>query len=215
VQLIYQAITQFGPSIALVTDKLSLDVMKEKPRGNEGLISGKRRTALIVFALSLSVMLTIAYLLAFKGIIPVFEANKVGHVLGSDVLENAGALVWEQAKARTMMLSVAIIAQSVLILSLRRLNKPIYKSSRRDWNWRIWPLIISFPIFHVILMYLPQIQYAFSVIGIRLAIIQLAPIDWLIVLALGLVPVASLELTKLMIGKIEQVTVKSAALSLV
>jgi P-type Ca2+ transporter type 2C len=32
VQLIYQAITQFGPSIALVTDKLSLDVMKENPR---------------------------------------------------------------------------------------------------------------------------------------------------------------------------------------
>jgi hypothetical protein len=58
-------------------------------------------------------------------------------------------------------------------------------------------------------MYVPQIQYAFSVIGIRLAIIQLAPIDWLIVLALGLVPVALLELTKLMIGKREQATVKS------
>jgi Ca2+-transporting ATPase len=209
VQLIYLALTQFGPSIALVTDKLSLDVMKEKPRSNEGLISGKRSTALIVFTLSLAITLSIAYLLPLNNITPVFEANKVGHVLGLDALESSSALVWEQAKARTMMLSVAIIAQSVLILSLRRLNKPLYKSSRQDWNWRIWPLIVSFPVFHAVLMYVPQIQYAFSTIGIRVEIIPLAPIDWLIVLALGLAPVELLELTKIMIDKRELAKAKS------
>ncbi len=83
-QLIYIAITQFAPSIALVTDKLSGDVMKEKPRSHEGLIGGKRRTALIVFALSLALMLTVAYLLALYDIMPVFGANTAGHVLGSD-----------------------------------------------------------------------------------------------------------------------------------
>ena len=69
-QLIYIAITQFAPSIALVTDKLSLDVMKYQPRKNEGLISGNRKTALIVFALSLAAMLTIIYFFAMKDILP-------------------------------------------------------------------------------------------------------------------------------------------------
>jgi magnesium-transporting ATPase (P-type) len=213
VQLIYLALTQFGPSIALVTDELSLDVMKEKPRSNEGLISGKRSTALIVFTLSLAVMLSIAYLLPLNNITPVFEANKVGHVLGLDSLQSSSALVWEQAKARTMMLSVAIIAQSVLILSLRRLNKPLYKSFRQDWNWRIWPLIIAFPVFHVVLMYVPQIQYAFSAIGLKFQIIPLVPTDWLIVLALGLAPVALLELTKIMMSKREHAKAKSVSQS--
>jgi P-type Ca2+ transporter type 2C len=208
-QLIYIAITQFAPSIALVTDKLSLDVMTEKPRGNEGLISGNRRTALIVFALSLTLMLTIAYLLALNGVTPVFDANKAGHVLSPDAFESSSAFFWEQAKARTMLLSVAIIAQSALILSLRRLNKPIYKTARQDWNWKIWPFIISVPVFHALLMYVPQIQYALSAIGIRFELIQLAPIDWLIVLVLGLAPVALLELTKIMMEKREHAKAKS------
>jgi magnesium-transporting ATPase (P-type) len=158
-------------------------------------------------------MLSIAYLLSLNGIRPVFEANKVGNVLSSDVLETGGALVWEQAKARTMLLSVAIIAQSLLILSLRRLIKPIYKTSRKDWNWKILPFIISFPIFHAVLMYVPQIQYAFSAIGIRLEIIQLVPTDWLIVLALGITPVALLELTKIIMGKREHVKAKNVVQS--
>ena len=203
-QLIYIALTQFAPSIALVTDKLSGDVMKEKPRSNEGLIGGKRRTALIVFALSLALMLTVAYLLALYDVLPVFGANTVGHVLESGLPDSSTALMWEQAKARTMLLSVAIIAQSVLILSLRRLNKPLYKSLKQDWNWKIMPLVLSIPIFHIILMYVPQIQYAFAAIDIRFEIIPLSALDWLIVLALGLVPIALLELTKLVWARKEK-----------
>ena len=109
-----------------------------------------------------------------------------------------------------MLLSVAIIAQSALILSLRRLNKPIYKSLIEDWNWKIWPLILSIPVFHAVLMYVPQIQYAFSAIGIRFEIIQLAPIDWIIVFALGLAPIALLELAKILMGKREQAKMKSS-----
>jgi Ca2+-transporting ATPase len=208
-QLIYIAITQFAPSIALVTDKLSGDVMKEKPRSHEGFLGGKRRTALIVFSLSLALTLTVAYLLALFDILPVFGANTAGHVLSSDLLKSPSALIWEQAKARTMLLSVAIIAQSVLILSLRRLNKPIYKSLKQDWNWKIMPLVLSIPVFHAILMYVPQIQYALAAIGINFEIIPLTFIDWLLVLALGLAPIALLELTKSVMGKREQTKIRA------
>ncbi len=53
-QFVYIAITQFAPSLALVTDKLSVDVMKEKPRTHEGLIGGRRKTALIIFSIALA-----------------------------------------------------------------------------------------------------------------------------------------------------------------
>ncbi len=194
-QFTYLAITQLAPSIALVTDKLSSDVMEEKPRTNEGLISGKRRNALIVFALSLSVVLAVAYLLASYDMIP-FESN-ASEYFRSDILGTQTSILYEQAEARTMLLSVAIIAQSALILSLRRLSKPLNKSIKEDRNWSIWPLIVSVPIFHALLMYVPQIQKTISAIGINLEIIPLSPIDWLVVLALGLTPIALLELTKI------------------
>jgi P-type Ca2+ transporter type 2C len=190
-QLIYIAITQFAPSMALVTDKLSCDVMKEKPRSHEGLIGGKRRIALIVFSLSLAAMLGIAYILAMSDIGPFFDAISL-----ANLSKPVNAISLEQAEARTVLLSVAIIAQSALILSIRRLNKPIYKSLREDKNWKIWPFVIGVPVFHAMLMYVPQVQYALSVVGIRFELVALEPADWLLVLIMGLLPVALLELTK-------------------
>ncbi len=118
---------------------------------------------------------------------------------------------WEQAEARTALLSIAIVAQSALILSLRRLNKPIYKSLREDKNWKIWPLIISVPIFHLMLMYIPQIDYALSTVGIRFELVQLEPLDWLVVLAMGLFPIALLELTKIIWSRKDKAKMNIAA----
>jgi P-type Ca2+ transporter type 2C len=196
-QLIYIAITQFAPSIALVTDKLSLDVMKFKPRKNEGLISGNRRNALIVFALSLAAMLTIIYFFAMKDVLPYIEPPGFAHLLIPDILESAASLSYDQARARTMLLTVAIISQSALVLSLRRFSKPLFKSIREDRNWKIWPLIISVPIFHTILIYLPVIQEIFTTIGINFELVPLGAIDWLVVLTFGLTPVGLIELMKL------------------
>jgi Ca2+-transporting ATPase len=171
-QLIYIATTQFAPSLALVTDQLSADVMKEKPRNNEGLISGKRQTALVIFALSLTVVLTIAYLMAFYDISPLVGLNKVGFVPNFNASDPLNPVNWEQAKARTMLLSVAVISQSLLVLSLRRLNKPVYKSLKQDWNKKIIPLIVAVPVFHAVLMYVPQIQYGLATLGINFEIIR-------------------------------------------
>ncbi len=195
-QLIYIAITQFAPSLALVTDKLNIDVMKEKPRSHEGLIGGRRKTGLIVFSLSLAVMLAFSYIMAFYDIGPFFDAS-VGQIVGSNLQINPGTLAWEQEEARTVLLSIAIVAQSALILSLRRLNKPIYKSIKEDNNWKIWPLVISVPIFHLMLMYLKPLDSALVAIGIQFELVQLGIVDWAMVLIMGLAPVGFLELAKL------------------
>jgi magnesium-transporting ATPase (P-type) len=148
-----------------------------------------------VFALSLAAMLSIGYILAFADVAPIFGAS--AQALSPNLGASVNSVALEQAEARTVLLSVAIIAQSALILSLRRLNKPMYKSLREDKNWKIWPLVVLIPIFHVMLMYIPQMQYALSQIGIRFELTQLEPLDWLLVLALGLTPIALLELTKI------------------
>jgi P-type Ca2+ transporter type 2C len=198
-QLIYIAITQFAPSMALITDKLSADVMKEKPRSHEGLIGGRRRTALIVFSVSLAAMLGIAYYMAMSDIGPFFDARAFAN-LGN----NTSALSLEQAEARTVLLTIAIVAQSALILSIRRLNKPMYKSLREDKNWKMWPFIIGVPLFHALLMYVPQVQFALSMIGIRFELVQLEPMDWLLVLIMSLLPVALLEMTKIVWARKEK-----------
>ena len=205
-QLIYLATIQFILPFALVIDKLNQDVMKEKPRSKEEFISGHRRTLLIVFALSLSIMLATVYLLTLNGVMPVFDANKGGFIPNLNPVDPRNSINWEQAKARTMFISVIVVAASTLILSLRRLNKPIYKSLRQDMNRKIWLIILSIPIVHLILMYTPMIQYGLLGLGINLEIIQLTSIDWLIVLSLGLIPIALLESTKLIQHKNRKMT---------
>jgi magnesium-transporting ATPase (P-type) len=117
-----------------------------------------------------------------------------------------GTLAWEQEEARTVLLSIAIVAQSALIFSLRRLNKPIYKSIKEDNNWKIWPLILSVPIFHLMLMYLKPLDNALVAIGIQFELVQLGITDWVIILIMGLAPVGLLELAKLIWRKREKAT---------
>jgi Ca2+-transporting ATPase len=171
--------------------------MKEKPRIKADFISGHRRTELIIFSLTLALVLSIAYALTTDGLIATFAQNREGFIPSISQADSINAESWEQAKARTMFLSVAIIAESSLILSLRRLSKPIYKSLKEDSNWKIWPFVLAIPIVQLVLMYVPAIQYLFLKIGINLEIIQLLPIDWLIVLALGLTPITLLEVVKI------------------
>jgi magnesium-transporting ATPase (P-type) len=183
--------------MALIIDKIGKEGMKQKPRIKSDFISGHRRTELIIFALSLALVLSIAYTLSTNGLIATFAQNKEGFIPTLSHSDPVTSESWEQAKARTMFLTIAIIAESSLILSLRRLSKPIYESLKEDPNWKIWPFILSIPIVQVVLMYVPGIQYFFLKIGINLGIIQLSPIDWLIVLALGLTPLILLESAKI------------------
>jgi magnesium-transporting ATPase (P-type) len=142
-------------------------------------------------------MLFVAYLLSLNGVLPVFDGNKVGLTPNLSQVNPLDSVSWAQAKARTMLQSVALVAECSLILSLRRIKKPIYKSLREDPSWIIWPFILAIPMFHALLMYLPATQLFLLRLGVNFEIIQLTGIDWLIVLALGLTPIALLELFKI------------------
>jgi Ca2+-transporting ATPase len=171
-------------------------VRKEKPRNNEDIFAGHRKTALIIFALSLAAMLTVAYFATLNGVLPVFDGNKIGYMPNLSPSNSLNSVDWAQAKARTMLHSVIFVAECTLILSLRRLKKPIYKSLTEDRNWAIWPFILSVPLAHLFLMYIPQLQQILLKFGVNFEIIQLTGIDWAIVIAIGLIPIFLLEIYK-------------------
>jgi len=201
-QHIYIFITAHSlPPFGLIIDRLSKDVMREKPRDRE-VITKQHKIAFISLSISLAFVFFIAYFGTLNGIIPISEGNKMGFIPHFGPYNPYDPIDWAQAKARTMLLTVIFVAECTLIISIRRMNKPLHKTLREDNYWVIWPFILTVPLAHLVLMYIPasQLILAHSV-GINLEIIQLTWIDWIIAASLGLVPIALLESIKTLLRK--------------
>jgi len=185
------------PPFALIIDRMSKDVMKEKPRDMEG-ITRQQQAAFLLFSISLALMFYIVYFGTLDGFIPFFEENRMGYIPSFTPDDFLNPANWAQAKARTMLHTVAFIAECTSIMSLRRMNKPIHRILKEDHYWIVWVLILLVPLAHLILMYIPEIQSIFVLtLSISLDIIHLTWIDWTIAILLGLVPILSLESCKM------------------
>jgi len=190
------------PPFAIIIDRLSKDVMKEKPRDTEGIFNKQLEIALLIYSLSLALMFYIVYFATLHGVIPVFEENKIGYIPSFDPSDFLNPMHWAQAKARTMLHTVAFVSECTLVISLRRLNKPIHRILKEDNYWITWPFILLVPLAHLILMYIPETQLILmETVGINLEVIHLTWIDWLIALGLGLIPILLLESYKIWLLK--------------
>ncbi|MGD0330074.1 MAG: cation-transporting P-type ATPase [Nitrososphaeria archaeon] len=186
------------PPFAILIEQLSGGIMKEKPRNTEDIFTKRIIIALLLFSISLAFMLFVTYYTTISGLIPVFAENKLGYVPNFSASNFLNPIDWAQAKARTMLLTVVLIAECTLVISLRRINKSIFEILRENNFWVIWLLILSVPIAHLTLMYIPSIQsILFNYFGINLEIIRLSFIDWIIAIVLGLMPVTLLEIYKM------------------
>jgi len=182
------------PPFAIILDTLSKDLMKERPRNSEGIFTKQLKVALLLFSISLAITFYIVYFGTLYGIIPFFELNKMGYRPDFSPRGFLNPIDWAQAKARTMFHTVALITECLLIISLRRMDKSIFTTLRDDNYWSIWPFILAVPLAHIMLMYIPGIQYfLMASIGMNLEIIRLTSIDWAIAIGIGLVPILLLE----------------------
>jgi len=180
---------------ALIIDRLSKDVMKQKPRDREN-ISKSQKISFVVILISFALVFSTVYFATLNGTLPVFEENKIGFVPHFSP-DSYNPIDWTQAKARTMLLTVMAIAESTLVLSLRRANKPLYKVLLEDNNWAVWFFILLVPLITIALMYIPSIQLFLSqAVGVNFDIIPLTWIDWTIAITLGLLPIVLFEFTK-------------------
>ncbi len=190
------------PPLGIIVDRVSKDVMKEKPRDTEAILNKRLVIALLLFSASLGLMLYAVYFFTLGGTIPVFAGNRIGYVPDFNPNNLLDSVNWSQAKARTMLLTVIFVAECALVISLRRMNKSFSKILKEDNYWIIWPLILFVPLAHVLLMYVPAIQLFLAVrLGIDLELITLTWIDWIIAFAVGLTPIALLEACKYWVRK--------------
>jgi Ca2+-transporting ATPase len=190
------------PPLGIIIGRTNEDVMKEKPRDSEGIFNRQVAIALFAYAISLAIMLYIAYYETLNGTIPLFAGNMTGYTPSFNIINPLNPVAWEQAKARTMLHSVIVVAECPFVFSLVQMNKPI-TTTMRDRNYRIiWPFVLIIPIAHLLLMYIPGIQDFFvHLLGMNFEIVMLTPIDWLIVIALGVIPLVLLELCKAIVRK--------------
>ena len=202
-QQIYIIVTVHSlPPFALIVDRLSKDVMRGRPRDKEGIIAKRLLIGLILFSTTLALVFYTVYFGTLYGYIPIFDENKMGHIPYFDRRNALDPRLWPLVKARTMLHTIAIVAECTLVISLRQLNKSIFKILKED-NYPIaWMFILIVPLAHGILMYVPEVQSLLVLLaGINLEVIRLAPLDWIIALALGLFPIALFELYKVSMRK--------------
>jgi Ca2+-transporting ATPase len=185
------------PPLAIIVGHLSRYVMKEKPRDTEGILNKQLGIALFIYAISLAVMFYITYFGTLNGTIPLFAENQSSIVVPGIVPAYPyNPVDWAQAKARTMLFTVLVIAECPLILSLSRMYKPKEKMPEDKSNrWLLWPFVLLIPIVQIALMYVPALQsFMIKLVGANFEIIPLTAIDWIIAIAIGLVPIMLLEL---------------------
>jgi Ca2+-transporting ATPase len=196
------------PPLAIIFGHLSKYVMKEKPRDTEGILNRRLGIAMLIYAVSLAFMFYITYFETLNGAIPVFAENQSSIVAPGTIPSNFyNPIDWAQAKARTMLFTVLIVAECPLILSLSRMYKPKEKIPEDKSNrWILWPFVLLIPIFHVVLMYIPALQSFLygSFLRANFEIIPLTIVDWIIAISIGLVPILLLELYIAFVRRREQ-----------
>ncbi len=103
---------------------------------------------------------------------------------------------WSHAKARTMMHTILYLAIPFIVLSIRRIDKSLLMAIKEDSYWVTYVFVFSIIPFHVILMYIKEIQSLIQPLGIYVDIIALEIGDWIICIIAALIPLIVLETTK-------------------
>jgi Ca2+-transporting ATPase len=196
-QSLYLVVTTHSfPGLALVFDKVSPRAMEEKPRDSEAIIPRPLakfmafNVALMVFGAAMVYMLTLT---GWWGIVTVVPENLTGFYGSTGFTPG---LPLEAAKAAVMMLSVILLVESTIVLSIRRINMGIGKSLREPGTYRYAIFLGLIYLAHFLLMYVPLAQEILEPFGLNFFFMPLTSFDWLIVLLFSLPAIIGVELYK-------------------
>jgi Ca2+-transporting ATPase len=168
------------PGLALVFDSHPKFVMEEPPRNTEAILTRRMGTYLLINAS----LIALGAIIAFFGTLGyLFPGTPV------EVLEL-------YSKAQVMTISVLLITESLMILSIRRINQSAYRSIRHESFWFIYLMLAFVFLMHLGLMYVPQAVAILASFNISFDYYALTGLDWLIVLLLSFPAFAGLELYK-------------------
>ncbi|MFX0167930.1 MAG: cation-translocating P-type ATPase [Candidatus Hodarchaeota archaeon] len=180
-QHIFLAISSHSwPGLALVFDSHPKFVMKEQPRDTEAILTPRLGSYLIINAILIAVSAIIAF---FGTLTYLFPGTPI------EIIEL-------YSKAQVMTISVLLLTESLMILSIRRINQSVYRSMRYESFWFIYFMLAFVFLMHLGLMYIPQATMILSSLNINFDYYPLTGLDWLIVFALSLPALAGMEVYK-------------------
>jgi len=205
-QWIFLSITlHMFPGLILTFDMTSKDVMKEKPRDEEEILSKNIIVLLLIFGILLAISMVIVYFITYSGIYPIFAENwnfgDLNHTyLYSPVSNNPDlnpfGVGLTEAKTLTMLMVTLFFCESFLIFQIRRPNKSLIKSVREDSNKRMYLIIaLLFGLF-IMLMYIPGVQVGLASSNINFMFMFLTGVDWLVCFLISLICIISFEIVK-------------------
>jgi len=197
------------PPFAFIFDSIASEIMEYPPRDDEEIFNKRYVLALVILALSLAFSAGMVYLIGMLGPVIVSEFSQSGTIfeLGMQNIKPklaSAPMGYGQARARTLFVTVLVISESLIVLSLRRLNKSVFKSFKEDWKWIVVILVFIVPILHILLMYIPAIQDLVATImgpAYHPGLMSLNIIDWLILLVAIAIPLITMEMYKFFIRR--------------
>ncbi len=216
-QWIFLSITlHVFPGLILTFDSTSKEVMQEKPRDSEEILSKNIIILLLIFGILLAISMVIIYFITFSGIYPVFSENLISGYLYSDdkipllpteVFDISAvekitdywdkiAMIRTIGKTLTMMMVTLFFCESFLVFQIRRPNKSLIRSLIEDSNKRMYLIIgFLFAVF-LMLMYIPGFQIFLADSGINFMFMYLTGLDWLVCFLISLICIVSFEIVK-------------------
>ncbi|MFW9828084.1 MAG: cation-translocating P-type ATPase [Candidatus Thorarchaeota archaeon] len=212
-QWIFLTITLHSfPGLILTFDTTSKDVMKEKPRDSEEILSKNIFILLFIFGILLAVSMLIVYFICISGLYPVFSENLVPGYLYSDsnllpdTINNIPVSL-EQiriiGKTLTMLMVTLYFCESFLVFQIRRPNKSLIKSLKEDRNKFMFLLIGLLFFVLIALLYIPGVQITLASWGLNLLFMYLTGLDWLVCFSISLICIVSFEIVKFFARKKE------------
>jgi len=177
------------PGFALIFDRGTSNIMKEKPRDAEEIINRPLFKVLVLHAALMTIGVALIYFVTYTGLYPVFPGNEAG------LLSTEWPLA--QQKARTMAIVTIILVESLMVLSIRRINMSIGESNTgEDFSLRVYAFLALIIIGTVGLIYVPIVQLAVIGIGIVFEFMWLTWLDWLLIIVACLPSVVGIEFYK-------------------
>ncbi|MHA1745989.1 MAG: HAD-IC family P-type ATPase, partial [Promethearchaeota archaeon] len=180
------------PGFILTFDRISKDVMKEKPRDSEEILSKSVVTLMGIYGILLALSMVITYVIGINGWYPVWDSQ--------NIITSETMILWDginlvNAKTLTMLMATLYFCECALALQIRRPNKSLWKL-REDVTPFIFIIIgLLFATFLAI-MYVPGLQIFLAELGFNPRFMTLTLLDWIVCFAISMVCIGGFELVK-------------------
>ena len=193
------------PGLILTFDTISKDVMKEKPRDSEEILSKNIFGLLFIFGILLAISMVIVYSITMSGLYQVVPGNypqdylyfiKDPELIPPDIFGLPIEEIRKIGKTLTMLMVTLFFCETFLVIQIRRPNKSLIKSLIEDRN-KFMFFLIGFLFFVLIaLIYIPGVQVTLASWGINFMFMFLTGLDWLVCFSISLICIVSFEIVK-------------------